>query len=282
MASDEGKITPEFLDSFNKRKADIEASVNAVKAATEQINALTREAQTAFSPPEVERISKALNAEVSKANTHAGQGKNMLAAMKNQYEGFRAKNSSDERIAPLKTQHVRLCKLYVDIMKEHQVAKENMRKTQTDTLIRRGEIVLSGSGKSTAEIKAAVERDPASFLQEAVMSRASTEAEAAYAEAQSRARDVALLVRSLNEVAAMMNDLAALVQEQGEMLDSIESNVESAQTYIKKGNENLRSAIALQKKTRKCYCCLLCIVIIIVIVLIAGLGSFFGGAFKSS
>lgn len=47
----------------------------------------------------------------------------MLAAMKNQYEGYRAKNSSDERIAPLKTQHVRLCKLYVDIMKEHQVAK---------------------------------------------------------------------------------------------------------------------------------------------------------------
>ncbi len=114
------------------------------------------------------------------------------------------------------------------------------------------------------------------------MSRASTEAEAAYAEAQSRARDVALLVRSLNEVAAMMNDLAALVQEQGEMLDSIEGNVESAQTYIKKGNENLRQAINLQKKTRKCYCCLLCIVIIIVVVLIAGLGSFFGGAFKSS
>jgi len=80
----------------------------------------------------------------------------------------------------------------------------------------------------------------------------------------------------------MFNDLATLVNQQSEMLDSIESNVESAQTYIKKGNENLKQAIELQKKTRKCYCCLLCIVIVIVIVLIAGLGSFFGGAFKSS
>jgi syntaxin 1B/2/3 len=80
----------------------------------------------------------------------------------------------------------------------------------------------------------------------------------------------------------MFQDLAALVQEQSEMLDSIESNVESAQTYIKRGNQNLRDAINLQKKTRKCYCCMLCIVIVIVIVLIAGLGSFFGGAFKTS
>lgn len=49
----------------------------------------------------------------------------------------------------------------------------------------------------------AVERDPASFLQEAVMSRASTEAEAAYAEAQSRARDVALLVRCVGAAASV-------------------------------------------------------------------------------
>lgn len=60
-------------------------------------------------------------------NRVAFAGKNMLAAMKNQYEGYRAKSSSDERIAPLKTQHVRLCKLYVEIMKEHQVAKVRSR-----------------------------------------------------------------------------------------------------------------------------------------------------------
>jgi hypothetical protein len=164
----------------------------------------------------------------------------------------------------------------------------------------------------------AVESNPGGFLQEAILTEASEEAQQAYIDAQSRARDVTMLVRcvggcavravvassprapsraptcifrvciacppcrSLNEVAGMFNDLATLVNQQSEMLDSIESNVESAQTYIKKGNENLKQAIELQKKTRKCYCCLLCIVIVIVIVLIAGLGSFFGGAFKSS
>ena len=50
----------------------------------------------------------------------------------------------------------------------------------------------------------------------------------AYTDAQSRARDVEMLVRSLNEVSALFQDLAVLVQHQSEMLDSIEENVETA------------------------------------------------------
>jgi t-SNARE complex subunit (syntaxin) len=81
-------------------------------------------------------------------------------------------------------------------------------------------------------------------------------------------------------VAQLFQDLAALVQHQSEMLDSIESNVELAGDYMRKGNKNLRGAIEYQKKSRKCLCCVLCIVIVIIIALVAGLGSFFSGAFN--
>lgn len=237
-------------------------------------------------------------------------------------------NPKSERLQPYKAQYMRLCKSYVDAMKAHQVSKEKMRQTQTDTLVRRGMIIYQ-DGKSESEIRDRVERDPAGFLAEAIMEEASAEAQQAYIDAQSRARDVEMLVRSINEVAAMFQDLAVLIQQQSEMLDSIESNVESASVYVKRGNENvsvralanrmlvtwgnplryytrapnailhtilpppvtcacccvvccvqLRSAIASQKRTRKCYCCMLCIAIIIVCLLVAGLGSFFGGAFK--
>jgi len=40
-----------------------------------------------------------------------------------------------------------------------------------------------------------IDRDPASFLAEAIMEEASEEAQAAYSDAQSRARDVEMLVR---------------------------------------------------------------------------------------
>ena len=70
--------------------------------------------------------------------------------------------------------------------------------------------------------------DPAGLIREAIMDEASEEAQQAFSDAQSRARDVEMLVRSLNEVAALFQDLAVLVQHQSEMLDSIEENVETA------------------------------------------------------
>lgn len=45
-----------------------------------------------------------------------------------------------------------MCKLYVDTVKEHQKAKENMRKVQTEDLTRRG-MLIYGEGKSEAEIR---------------------------------------------------------------------------------------------------------------------------------
>lgn len=98
-------------------------------------------------------------------------------------------------------------------------------------------MIIYGDGKSEVEIRDKVERDPANFVREALMEEAADEAQQAYAEAQSRARDVEMLVRSLNEVAAMFQDLAVLVQHQSEMLDSIENNVEAATTYVRKGNQ---------------------------------------------
>jgi t-SNARE complex subunit (syntaxin) len=150
-------------------------------------------------------------------------------------------NPKSDRLQPYKAQYMRLCKLYVDAMKEHQKSKENMRKVQTEDLVRRG-MIIYGEGKTEGEIREKVEKDPANFVRDALMEEAADEAQQAYVEAQSRARDVEMLVRSLNEVAAMFQDLAVLVQHQSEMLDSIEENVESATTYIKKGNQAVRFA----------------------------------------
>ena len=166
-------------------------------------------------------------------------------------------------------------RMYVDVIKEHQKAKEVMRKAQTDDLVRRGAIIY-GDTKSEAEIREKIERDPANFVREALMEEAADDAQQAYAEAQSRARDVEMLVRSLNEVASMFQDLAVLVQNQSDMLDSIEEHVESAGTYMKKGNQAMRDAIESQKKARKCWCCFIIGLVIVILVVVSGIGAAFG------
>ena len=91
----------------------------------------------------------------------------------------------------------------------------------------------------------------------------------------------------------MFQDLATLVSRQGEVLNSIETNVNTAskcvaaglascvvsthvaggvRRNVKKGNAQLVKAHKYQKKTRKCMCCLLIIGISIIMVFAVSTG----------
>jgi t-SNARE complex subunit (syntaxin) len=278
---DRDSITQEFLSSFNKEKSAIEQSIDAVANATRQINSLSQQQQTAFNPEDLEKISAQLQEVVKRAQKDATKGKSLLDELKRKAESLIKTNPKSDRLQPYKSQYMRLCKLYVEVMKDHQKSKESLRKSQLDNVVRRAAIAYGGT-KTEEELREAAERDPAGLIREAIIEEASEEAQQAYSDAQSRARDVEMLVRSLNEVSALFQDLAVLVQHQSEMLDSIEENVETAGNYVRKGNDAIRTAIETQKKTRKCMCCFICILITVVIALIAGLGSWFGGAIRTA
>jgi t-SNARE complex subunit (syntaxin) len=74
----------------------------------------------------------------------------------------------------------------------------------------------------------------------------------------------------LAELHQMFLDFALLTEEQGELLDQIESQVKSASDYIVEGEEELKRASVLQQKLRKKQCCIIitCLVIIGIIVAI--------------
>ncbi|KAH3755940.1 syntaxin 7 [Pelomyxa schiedti] len=52
------------------------------------------------------------------------------------------------------------------------------------------------------------------------------------------------------QVNEMFRDLASIVKEQGHMIDNIEANIESADTQVEQGVEQLEKAVTLQKKSR--------------------------------
>lgn len=61
-------------------------------------------------------------------------------------------------------------------------------------------------------------------------------------------------ILNVNEI---FRDLANLVHEQGETIDSIESHVEIASVQVNEGNKQLRRAKSYQKSARKRLCCIL-------------------------
>lgn len=68
----------------------------------------------------------------------------------------------------------------------------------------------------------------------------------------------------MRELRDMMNDFALIVQRQGDQLDTIEGNVDTAQDSVEAGQKHLQKAIQYSKKSRKWQCCCLIIALVVI------------------
>ncbi|XP_015694780.1 syntaxin-132-like [Oryza brachyantha] len=82
-------------------------------------------------------------------------------------------------------------------------------------------------------------------------------------EIQERHDAVMEIEKRLLELQQIFNDMAVLVDAQGETLNDIEDQVHKAVDHLQGGNEALREAKSLQKKSRKCM--FIAIIILLVI-----------------
>ncbi|KAL8612688.1 hypothetical protein ACOMHN_025339 [Nucella lapillus] len=69
------------------------------------------------------------------------------------------------------------------------------------------------------------------------------------------------------DVNTIFKDLGMLVHEQGEVLDSIEANIDNAQMTVQEGTHQLSKARDYQSKSRRKKCCLLIVVLVILAII---------------
>ncbi|XP_069170046.1 syntaxin-12 isoform X2 [Procambarus clarkii] len=93
---------------------------------------------------------------------------------------------------------------------------------------------------------------------------------AMHLEREQRVRQLETDIIDINEV---MRDLSSMVTAQGEIVDSIEDNVECAHGHVEEGREELLKAQQYQSKSRRriCFCIMLLLVVLTIIGIIIGL-----------
>merc|ERR1712062_454633 len=84
-----------------------------------------------------------------------------------------------------------------------------------------------------------------------------------------RERAMRQLESDITDVNTIFKDLATMVHEQGEVIDSIESNIESTTVQVTSGTEQLRQAAVYQNKARRKKIILALIGLVILGILIA-------------
>ncbi|GFN87132.1 syntaxin-12-like [Plakobranchus ocellatus] len=75
------------------------------------------------------------------------------------------------------------------------------------------------------------------------------------------------LESDIMDVNQIFKDLGMLVHEQGEVLDSIEANIDNSQLAVEEGTKQLSKARDYQSKARRKKCCILIIVLVVLAVL---------------
>merc|ERR1719402_11912 len=90
---------------------------------------------------------------------------------------------------------------------------------------------------------------------------------------QQREQSMRQLESDIVDVNTIFKDLATMVHEQGDIVDSIESNIEQTAVQVETGTEQLRQAQNYQNKARKKKIILAIIGVVILAILIAIIAS---------
>ncbi|XP_066533095.1 syntaxin-7 [Hoplias malabaricus] len=93
---------------------------------------------------------------------------------------------------------------------------------------------------------------------------------------QERETSIRQLESDITNINEIFKDLAVMVHEQGEMVDSIEANVENAEVNVQSATQQLARAATYQQKSRK----KICIMIILLVVLAVIIGLIIWGSLK--
>ncbi|XP_068603177.1 syntaxin-12 isoform X2 [Brachionichthys hirsutus] len=82
-----------------------------------------------------------------------------------------------------------------------------------------------------------------------------------------RETNIRQLESDIMDVNQIFKDLAVMIHDQGEMIDSIEANVEHAEVHVERGTEQLHRAAVYQQKSRKKMCILVMVGSVVLVIL---------------
>jgi t-SNARE complex subunit (syntaxin) len=257
-----------FFEQIELIKSDIEI----IKTACTQLDTLTEAA--IFSPVDKGGASAKdkINDLLTRTNKNVNHAKLLLQEIRTET----AELKKDSRRASSANLRVRenllnnFTRKFVDTAKEYQ-NKQNRYKTQMKGKAERA--VKAVKPTVTEEELTAVfqQEDGVTRVLEAAVIKQSgdpVEVSNVLAEVQGTYQDVRRLEASILELHKMFMDLALLVEQQGETLDVIETQVVQAGEYIKQGNVSIQDAIVKAKSVRSRQCCIAGIILTVIAVIV--------------
>ncbi|XP_049619781.1 syntaxin-2 isoform X1 [Syngnathus scovelli] len=257
-----------FMEGFFRRVEEVRGLTDRIFDQVEDVKKMHSMILSAPHPDD--KTKDRLNALTNDIKGNANVVRTKLKSMEQSMPKDDTTNRSSVDFRIQKTQHMMLCRKFVEVMTQYNETQVSFRERSKGRIQRQLEI--TGRVTTNEELEDMLESGIPSIFTSNIISDSKITRQAVD-EIESRHQDIIQLESSIRELHAMFMDMAMLVETQGEMVNNIENNVSNAAEYICRAKEETKKAVRYQKKSRRKYIILAFVLLILlaVIALIVGL-----------
>ncbi|XP_026159693.1 syntaxin-3 [Mastacembelus armatus] len=249
-----------FMDDFFAQIEDIRMSIDKIDESITEIKKLY---STILSAPTSDQKTQdgveVLTNDIKKSANNARQ---KLKSIEHQLESNTDERASaDLRIR--KSQHAILAKKFVEVMTKYNEAQVDFRDKSKGRIARQLEI--TGKATTDEELEEMLEGGNSAVFTAGITD--SKINQQALNEIEARHKDIMRLESSIKELHDMFVDIAMLVENQGGMIDRIESNMDQSVGFVERAVADTKKAAKFQQEARRKQMMIVCCCVILAIVL---------------
>ncbi|KAI4833186.1 syntaxin-3-like [Pseudochaenichthys georgianus] len=256
-----------FMDEFFAQIEDIRTSIDKIDESVTEIKKLYSAILSAASSEQ--KTQDEVEAVTNEIKKSANNARNKLKSIEGQLEKADEKASADVRIR--KSQHAILAKKFVEVMIRYNEAQMDFRDKSKGRIARQLEI--TGTATTDEELEAMLEGGNSAVFSAGIMESKITQQ--ALNEIEARHKDIMRLESSIKELHDMFVDIAMLVENQGGMIDRIESNMDQSVGFVERAVADTKKAAKFQQEARRKQMMIFCCCVILALILGSFVYSFF-------
>ncbi|XP_022920860.1 syntaxin-1A isoform X6 [Onthophagus taurus] len=255
-----------FMDAFFAEVEEIRDMIDKIQANVEEVK--KKHSAILSAPQSDEKTKQELEDLMADIKKTANKVRAKLKLIEQNIEQEEQTNKSSADLRIKKTQHSTLSRKFVEVMTEYNRTQTDYRERCKARIQRQLEI--TGRQTTNEELEEMLEQgNPAVFTQGIIME--TQQAKQTLADIEARHADIIKLENSIRELHDMFMDMAMLVENQGDLVDSVEFHVSQATVHVSQGREEMGLAQKYMTKARKkkilIIICLIVALIILIIIL---------------
>ncbi|XP_013601959.1 PREDICTED: syntaxin-125 [Brassica oleracea var. oleracea] len=260
------------LDKFFEDVENVKDDMKGVETFYKKLQDSNEECKTVHNAKKVKELRAKMDADV-------GQVLKRVKIIKQKLEALEKANANSRNVPGCgpgsSTDRTRssvvsgLGKKLKDLMDSFQSLRARMNDEKKKTVDRRYFTITGEQADEQTIDNLIASGESENFLQKAIQEQGRGQIMDTISEIQERHDAVKEIEKNLLELHQVFLDMAALVEAQGQQLNSIESHVAKASSFVRRGTDQLQDAREYQKSSRKwtCYAIILFIVVFILLLI---------------